>query len=104
MRKMVSVWKLIATLAVILIVYFVLSGSLARDRRVVEEEKMVAEQNLQKEMARNDELTQELEYSTSDAYIENIARTEFDYMFPNEIQIIFDNPEALYGEGNVPSR
>lgn len=104
MRKMVSVWKLIATLAVILIVYFVLSGSLARDRRVVEEEKMVAEQNLQKEMSRNDELTQELEYSTSDAYIENIARTEFDYMFPNEIQIIFDNPEALYGEGNVPSR
>jgi cell division protein FtsB len=104
MRKMVSVWKLIATLAVILIVYFVLSGSLARDRRVVEEEKMVAEQNLQKEISRNDELTQELEYSTSDAYIENIARTEFDYMFPNEIQIIFDNPEALYGEGNVPSR
>ena len=50
MRKMVSVWKLIATLAVILIVYFVLSGSLARDRRVVEEEKIVAEQNLQKEM------------------------------------------------------
>ncbi|MBP3540215.1 MAG: septum formation initiator family protein [Clostridia bacterium] len=104
MRKMVNIWKLIATLAIILIVYFVLSGSLAKDRKAVEEQKMVAEQNLQNEMARNDELTQELEYSTSDAYIENVARTQFDYMFPNEIQIIFDNPEALYGEGNVPSR
>lgn len=104
MRKMVNVWKLIATLAVILIAYFVISGSLSKDIRELSDQKMVADQLLLQKMADNDELSQRLEYSTSDEYIENVARTEYGYMFPNEIQIIYDNPEALYGEGNVPSR
>ncbi|MBE5778609.1 MAG: septum formation initiator family protein [Clostridiales bacterium] len=103
MRKTINVWALVATLAVILIVYFVFSSSLNKDLRDVTEQKAVADQQLLRLQEENQQLKEDLEYSTSDAYIENMARTEYGYMFPNEVQIVFDNPEALYGEENMPS-
>ena len=33
----------------------------------------------------------------TDAFIENQARTLYDYMKPDEIRIVITNPEVLYG-------
>lgn len=103
MRKTINVWKLVATLAVILIVYFFLSNSLNKDLRAVEEQHALVSQLQTQREGENLQLQEDLEYSTSDPYIENIARTEYNFIFENETQLVFDNPEALYGEENMPS-
>lgn len=103
MRKTINIWKLVAALAVILIVYFILSNSLNKDLRDVQEQHALMSQLETQRKGENLQLKQDLEYSTSDPYIENVARTEYGYIFENETQLIFDNPEALYGEENMPS-
>jgi cell division protein FtsB len=48
------------------------------------------------ETTQND-LKATLETASSDAFIENQARSLYDYMKPDEIRIVITNPEALYG-------
>ena len=43
------------------------------------------------------ELKNTLASVNTDAFIENQARTIYDYMKPDEIRIVITNPEALYG-------
>lgn len=40
----------------------------------------------------------------SDSFIENQARTMYGYMMPDEIRFVITNPEALYGDDEIPSR
>jgi len=46
---------------------------------------------------RQNKLKETLETTGSDAFIENQARSLYDYMKQDEIRIVITNPEALYG-------
>lgn len=50
------------------------------------------------------ELRDTLAQVDSEAFIENQARTMYGYMMPDEIRFVITNPEALYGEEEIPSR
>lgn len=50
------------------------------------------------------DLKTQLETVGTDAFIENQARTMYGYMMPDEIRFVITNPEALYGEDEIPSR
>lgn len=103
MRKTINVWILVATLAVILIVYFILSNSVNKALLEVQEQHATMSQLDAQREEENLQLQEDVAYSTTDPFIENVARTEYGYIFENETQLIFDNPEALYGEENMPS-
>ena len=50
------------------------------------------------------DLKTQLETVGTAAFIENQARTMYGYMMPDEIRFVITNPEALYGEDEIPSR
>ena len=54
----------------------------------------IASNNLETEQNR---LKAMLATVNTDAFIENQARTLYDYMKPDEIRIVITNPDALYG-------
>ena len=47
-------------------------------------------------------LKDQLQRAESDAYIANIARTEYGYIAPGEIRFVITNPSVLWGEEGPP--
>lgn len=104
MHKTINIWLLIAVCACALVGFFWYSESLSGDLQEVEAlygESKLALSELQGEQA---ELKATLDAAGTDAFIENQARTIYDYMMPDEIRFVITNPEALYGDEEIPSR
>lgn len=104
MHKTINIWVLIAVCACVLVGFFWYSSSLSDDLKEVENlysESKLSLSALQGEQA---DLKSTLEAAGTDAFIENQARTIYDYMMPDEIRFVITNPEALYGDEEIPSR
>ena len=52
--------------------------------------------------AEQSKLQKELDIKDTDSYIRNTARSLYGYLMPGEILFRVSNPEALYGEGEMP--
>ncbi len=104
MRRTMNVWTLIGVLACVLVAFFWYNGKLTGSINELDTaygQGKVRLADLQNEQA---ELKTTLEAVGSDSFIENQARTMYGYMMPNEIRFVITNPEALYGDDEIPSR
>lgn len=104
MRKTMNVWVLVGMLSCVLVGFFWYSGNLTNsigELNDAYDQNKVRLADLQNEQA---ELKNTLEAVGSDSFIENQARTIYGYMMPDEIRFVITNPEALYGDEEVPSR
>ena len=97
MRKRVGLVPVLAVLACITIAFLWVSSKL--DNSIAD-----ANQQYQQAVASSNTLETEqntlkdtLASSNTDAFIENQARTLYDYMKPDEIRFVITNPDALYG-------
>ena len=52
--------------------------------------------------AEKSDMQKELAIKDTDTYIRNTARSLYGYLMPGEILFKVSNPEALYGEGEMP--
>jgi len=94
MRRTISIWWVIAFVAVVLIAFLAFSSKLSDEiatmQSMLENEKML----LTQAEAQKAELDAELKNAGTDAYIENEARNEYDFMMRNEIRFIISNPHS----------
>lgn len=104
MRRTVNVGVLVGILAVALIVFFCMSSSLSKTIAELDETYDQAKLRLTELQNEQASLKDTLVNVGSDAFIENQARTVYDYMMPDETHLKIVNVEALYGEDGVPSR
>ena len=97
MRRRVGLFPVLAVLACVTIAFLWVSSKLDNSiadvnqqyqQLVVVSNSLETEQNTLKET---------LASANTDAFIENQARTLYDYMKPDEIRFVITNPEALYG-------
>ena len=103
MRKTMNIWVLVIACACILVGFFWYNGTLFRtlgDLDAAYESSKIRLSAIQTEQT---ELQSMLETVGTDAFIENQARTMYGYMMPNEIRFVINNPEALYGDDEIPS-
>lgn len=104
MRKTMNIWVVIAVCACVLVGFFWFNSTLSDDLKDLDatyNDTKVRLSNLQAEQA---ELETQLDTIGTDAFIENQARTMYGYMMPDEIRFVITNPEALYGDEEIPSR
>ena len=104
MRKTMNIWVVIVVCACVLMGFFWFNNTLSDDLKDLDatyNDTKVRLSNLQAEQA---ELQSELDTIGTDAFIENQARTMYGYMMPDEIRFVITNPEALYGDEEIPSR
>lgn len=104
MRRTVNIWFLIGVLACVLVAFFCFSGSLSKTVDELNAAYREGEKRLDSLESEQIALGNTLKDSTSDAFIESQARSKYGYMLPNEIRLVIDNPDELYGEQGVPSR
>lgn len=104
MRKTMNIWVLIGISACVLIAFFWYSGSLFRSIDDLNDRYDQAQMRLAELQGKQADLKDELETVGTDAFIENQARTMYGYMMPDEIRFVITNPEALYGDEEIPSR
>ena len=98
-----NIWILIAACACVLIGFFWCNRSLQRNYEEVNAQYEEQKLELSKQESRHAELEATLDTIGTDSFIENQARTIYDYMMPDEIRFEIDNPEALYGPDGMPS-
>lgn len=97
MRKRIRLLPLVVVLACISLAFFWVSSRL--DQRIDETDALYQQAVALKSETETDQndLKETLGTVNSDAFIENQARTLYDYMKQDEIRIVITNPEALYG-------
>jgi len=104
MRKTMNIWVVIVVCACVLVGFFWFNNNLSsslNDLDSIYNDTKVRLSDLQAEQA---SLETQLETIGTDAFIENQARTMYGYMMPDEIRFVITNPEALYGDEEIPSR
>lgn len=104
MHRTMRLWVLIGVSACLIICFAVYSSGLRKstdELNAMYEAGKLRLTSLQNEQA---DLKTMLDLAGTDAFIENQARTLYGYMMPDEIRFVITNPEALYGDGKVPSR
>lgn len=104
MRKTMNIWVLIAMSACVLVAFFWCSGTLSQSIDELNDTYDQTQMRLTELQGEQADLKTQLETVGTDAFIENQARTMYGYMMPDEIRFVITNPEALYGEDEIPSR
>lgn len=104
MRKTMNIWVLIAMSACVLVAFFWYSGTLSQTIDELNDTYDQTQMRLTQLQGDQADLKTQLETVGTDAFIENQARTMYGYMMPDEIRFVITNPEALYGENEIPSR
>ena len=104
MRKTMNIWVLIAMSACVLVAFFWYSGTLSQSIDELNDTYDQTQMRLTELQGEQADLKTQLETVGTDAFIENQARTMYGYMMPDEIRFVITNPEALYGEDEIPSR
>ena len=99
MRKKVGLLPVLLVLGCMLIGFFWVSSKLVTgiSETGVQYQQAVA-MNSSLETKQN-KLKDMLASVNTDAFIENQARTLYDYMKPDELRLVITNPEVLYGTG-----
>ena len=97
MRKRVGLFPVLLIFGCLLIGFVVVSNGLVS--RIAETDELYQQgvatsNNLE---IRQNELKGTLASASSDAFIENQARSLYGYMKPDELRLVITNPEALYG-------
>lgn len=98
-----NIWVLVIVCAGILVGFFWYGNTLDKsleELQVMSDETALRLADLQGEQS---ELRSTLEQVDTEAFIENQARTMYGYMMPDEIRFVITNPEALYGDEEMPS-
>ena len=103
MRRTLNIWWVIAAFACVLVAFFIYSSKLSATidemQNVIEEGSM----RLTALQAENAELEAVLKSAGTDAFIENQARNEYDYMMPDEIRFVITTSEDTYAKEEIPS-
>ena len=88
----------------VLLVFFYFKAVERMDQQLdtMKQEAAQYQQLLDKVKAEKKEVELEIAQAGTDAYIENIARTEYGFLKPGEIRFEITNPEVLFGD-TVPS-
>jgi len=99
-----NIWVLIDMSACVLVAFFWYSGTLSQTIDELNDTYDQTQMRLTQLQGDQADLKTQLETVGTDAFIENQARTMYGYMMPDEIRFVITNPEALYGEDEIPSR
>jgi len=97
MRRRVGLVPVLAVLACLTIAFLWVSSKLDNSLADVNQQyqQAVASSNMLE--TEQNTLKTTLASANTDAFVENQARTLYDYMKPDEIRFVITNPEALYG-------
>ena len=89
----------------VLLVFFYFKASERMDRQLAALEQEAAQYQSLLDDVKAEKKAVELEIAQAgtDAYIENIARTEYGFLKPGEIRFEITNPEVLFGDSYTPS-
>ena len=104
MRRTMNIWVLVAIFACVLAGVLWYGNSFRLTLEELDETYNDAQLRLSEMQGKQAELKTMLETVGTDAFIENQARTIYGYMMPDEIRFVITNPEALYGDQEIPSR
>ena len=94
MRRTINIWWLIAVAGCVLVAFFWYSSQLSA---TIEELQNAVEQGnvrLAALQAENAELEATLKAADTDAFVEDQARNEYDYMMPDEIRFVITGTET----------
>ena len=104
MRRRMSVW-LVAAFCVCVLGFYLWQN--AQLTEALQSQQQAYSQQMDRKVALQTEqqsLDDTLATTGTDAFIENQARTLYNFMMPDELRLVIVNPEALYGGEEVPSR
>lgn len=104
LRKSIGLWPMMTIFAVLTALLLWANAEIGG---AIKDKKWENEQNRLRVLTLEDDqiaLIDQLAYVKTDAFIENQARTEYSYMKPDEIRFVIDNPEALFGDGEIPAQ
>lgn len=88
----------------LLVYFFFLGQSAINEKR----EELLKEQSqyqalLNQTRKENKEVRLEVQMAGTDAYLENMARTQYGYLKPGEIRFEILNPEVLFADEGLPA-
>lgn len=99
-----NLWVLLIVAACVLTAFFVCSGNLKSAVEELDEIGASQKQRLSDLKNEKADLAATLKEAGTDTFVENQARSLYGYMMPDEIRFVITNPEALYGDTEIPSR
>ena len=97
MRRTMSLWLLVFLCICALTVFLVSVKENINTIDLLKQEYANEEARLTRLNKEKAELEDTLKMVGLPAYVENIARTQYAYMMPDEIRFFISNKEALYG-------
>ena len=97
MPRRVPIVPVIVIAAVIAVAFLWLYSGMERRMDEAETQYQMACTTSNDLEVEQNKLKAKLDTVNTDAFIENQARTLYDYMGPDEIRIIITNPDVLYG-------
>lgn len=97
MRKRVGLFPILAVLGCLTIAFLWVYTKLDNNMTDVNQQYQQAVSRSNSLETEQNTLKSTLASANTDAFIENQARTLYDYMKPDEIRFVITNPEALYG-------
>lgn len=103
-RKRMPVFVLIVCCAVILIMGWVVAGSIDQDIEFLYDQLDQANDLLFEQEREILRLTEQVRLASTDQFIASEARSKYGYLFPGEIRFVVTNPEVLglLPEGDAP--
>lgn len=94
--KRVGYGWLFAVLALVMGVYIVASNHISGQKELLISQESAARVTLSRLETERAALEREIALAGTDAYIENLARTQYGFLKPGEIRFEITNPEVLY--------
>lgn len=95
LRRVGYGWLAVALIAVILI-YWIASNRIASQKALLIQQENTQRVVLSRLETERAALQNEIALSGTDAYIENLARTQYGFLKPGEIRFEITNPESLF--------
>ena len=97
MRKRIGVLPVCAVLAVMFVIFFWQNGKV--NANLADVKAQIAQSSAEKTRLESEQskLNDDLEESGTDAFIERQARALYGFMKPDEIRLVINSPETLYG-------
>ena len=103
MHRTMNIWVLVIACACIMAGFFWYNSTLSDTLGELDAAYNDSKVRLSELQGEQTELKEMIETVGTDAFIENQARTLYGYMMPDEIRFVITNPEALYGDEEIPS-
>lgn len=94
--KRIKISWLIIAILVVMVVFWIASGEIESQKQTLSEQESAAILTRSRLETERSALENEILASGTDAYIENLARTQYGFLKPGEIRFEITNPEALF--------